>query len=342
MSHTPDPIEVKFVIICMYELEGEHPGEFQYFAEEEGLKETWPLPAGAFDVWANDDGLFGLIVGIGAAKSSASTMAFGLDPRFDLSKAYIMISGICGVNPRYCSLGSVIWGDWCVDGDLVHFIDTREAPESWDTGFYPLGTSAPWAPAERGPKYLFLPDETYALNKNLATWAYEQTKEIDLSDLDTPQMKAYRQRYEGYPEAQRPPFHMVGGNLGKTAYWHGKYTTEWAERWMDYWTQGQGKFVTSTMEDNGTLRGLTQLAKAGKIDWNRVMLLRTASNFTMQAPDGQTALESFRGEGGEGGGGETMFPGYIPSLRALQRAGSKVVHEIISNWDHCRNHTPGS
>ena len=324
----------------MYEPEGEDsPGEFQYFCEAEGLKEAYPLPAGAFSLWTNHKGLLGFVVGVGAAKSSASTMALGLDARFDLSRAYIMIAGLGGVNPRYCSLGSVVWADWCVDGDLAHEIDPREMPEDWDTGLFPLGAFAPWAPAPRGSDHLFLEDEAYALNSDLAHWAFELTRSIDLSDLDTPTMIDYRKRYTGFPEAQRPPFVMVGGNIGVTRYWHGKITSEWAEKWVNHWTGGKGKFVTSTMEDNGTLRALTHLAKAGKINWNRVMLLRTASNFTMQAPDGQTALESIQGDGA---GDEVMFPGYLPSLRSLQRAGSKVIHEIIDDWDRYEQAPPGA
>jgi purine nucleoside permease len=325
-------IPVKFVLITMYELEGEKPGEFQYFREAEELRKTHDLPAGAFDIWTNDKGLLGLIVGIGAAKSSASTMALGLDPRFDLSRAYFMIAGICGVNPRVCSLASVVWADYCVDGDLAHEIDPRETPEDWETGVFPLGSFAPFSPGKRGPKTLFLPDEVYHLNQGLSTWACNLTRRIDLTDLENPEMARYRKRYQGFPEAQRPPFYLKGDNLGMTRYWHGKKTTEWAEKWVAFWTEGKGRFATSTMEDNGTLRALTQLAKAGIIDWNRVMLLRTGSNYTMQAPDGQSALESFRAEG-EGGGGETMFPGYLPSLRSLQRAGSAVIREIIDHWD---------
>ena len=130
---------------------------------------------------------------------------------------------------------------------------------------------------------------------------------------------------------------LKGDNLGTTRYWHGKLATEWAEKWVVYWTEGRGRLVTSTMEDNGTLRALKNLDRAGKIDWSRVLLLRTGSNYTMQAPDGQTALQSFTGEGG---GGERMFPGYIASLRSLQRAGSLVISEIVSRWEKYASSPP--
>src|SRR6202140_1729715 len=40
------------------------------------------------------------------ARAAASIMALGMDPRFDLSKAYWLVAGIAGVNPNEASIGS--------------------------------------------------------------------------------------------------------------------------------------------------------------------------------------------------------------------------------------------
>ena len=56
-------------------------------------------------------------------------------------------------------------------------------------------------------------------------------------------------------------------------------------------------------------------------------MLRTASNFTMQYP-GISADESLRQKvKGKG------YSAYIPSLDAVYRVGSKVVNELVDNWD---------
>ncbi len=47
--------------------------------------------------------------------------------------------------------------------------------------------------------------------------------------------------------------------------------------------QRRGRFVTTAMEDTGTLQSLT-FRKAGRIDYSRVMVLRTVSNFDQQRP----------------------------------------------------------
>ncbi len=330
-------IKVKCVLISMYEFDSDKPGEFQFFRKAERLRKTHEFPLGQNDIWSNDAGLFALTIGIGAAKAAATTMAFGLDPRFDLSQSYFLIAGIAGINPRFGSLASVAWADYCIDGDLAHEIDAREIPEDWSTGIFPLGTFAPYHRRSKEAGDLFHNDEMYGLNRKLSDWAYTTTQQLDLSDLDNPELESYRTRYRGFPEAQRPPFVLKGDNLSATRYWHGKMKNEWAERWVDFWTEGKGKFVTASMEDAGTLRALVQLARTGRVDWKRILLLRSASNFSMQAPERMTPSQSLRGEDGSG---ESLFPGYLASLQSLQRAGSKVINEIIAKWEHFNNSPP--
>jgi purine nucleoside permease len=89
------------------------------------------------------------------------------------------------------------------------------------------------------------------------------------------------------------------------------------------------------MEDTGTLRALTNLTKAGRADVNRALVLRTASNFDLQPPD-LTAAESMAGEK------IGHYSAFIPSLEAAHRVGSKVVHELVKNWDKFETEIPGS
>ena len=57
---------------------------------------------------------------------------------------------------------------------------------------------------------------------------------------------------------------------------------QWANDWVKYHTGGQGNYVTTGMEDTGTLQSLTFLSKAGRVDLNRIMVLRTASDYDQQ------------------------------------------------------------
>jgi purine nucleoside permease len=97
----------------------------------------------------------------------------------------------------------------------------------------------------------------------------------------------------------------------------------------------QGNFVTSAMEDTGTLQSLTWLAKAGRVDVNRVLVLRTASNFD-QPPPGVTAAESLAGTK------IAKYVAYIPALESAWRVGNAVVVELVTNWSKYRDTMPGT
>ena len=92
-----------------------------------------PFPAGYHDLRLNKKtGVLGVLTGVGTARTAATIMALGLDPRFDLTHAYFLVAGIGGIDPQMGSLASAVWSDYIVDGDLAHEIDAREIPEGLD------------------------------------------------------------------------------------------------------------------------------------------------------------------------------------------------------------------
>src|SRR5579859_5138620 len=116
----PKPIRIKVVVVTMFERgedTGDTPGEYQLWVEREHLDQIIPLPSGYHHVRLNKDGVLGILTGVGTAKAAASVMAVGLDPRFDLSKAYWIVAGIGGGDPEDVSLGSAVWADHVIDGD---------------------------------------------------------------------------------------------------------------------------------------------------------------------------------------------------------------------------------
>lgn len=322
---------VKAVVVTMFETDndtGDEPGELQYWVERENLNNIYPLPTAYHNLRSNGQGLMVTLTGIGTAKSATSIMALGTDPRFDLTKAYWLVAGIAGIDPNDASLGSAAWAEWVVDADLSHEIDAREIPSDWQYGYLPLFTQEPntTPTANIG--------EAYQLNSKLAKWAYQLTKDVQLNDSS--EMAAYRATYTNYPNAQKPPFVLMGDNLSGSTFWHGKLLNGWANDWVKLWSKGQGNYVTTAMEDTGTLQALTNLSKAGLVDINRVMVLRTASNYDSQGT-GQTAAESLNHETGE-----TSYSGYLPSLEAAYKVGSTVIHELVDNWNKYEQTVPGA
>jgi purine nucleoside permease len=320
----PQLIPVKVVVVTMFEVgadTGDQPGELQYWVERDHLDRIYPLAAGYHAVRMNKDGELAVLTGQGTAHAAATVMALGLDPRFDLSHAYWIVAGIAGGNPERVSLGSAAWARWVVDGDLGYEIDAREMPQDWSTGYLPLRKSKPFeqpaAPLE---------GQVYELNGKLAEWAYEQTRKIALPDSD--RLKTVRSEFDG-AAAPQSSFVTMGDEVTGSRYWHGKLEDKWANEWMRYFSGGKGEFATTAMEDTGTLQSLRLLANAGRVDFSRVLVLRTVSNYDQQ-PRGMSAADSLaRQRVGN-------YSAYLPALEAAYTVGHAVVNELISHWDKYR------
>ena len=323
-------IEVKVVVVTMFERgadKGDQPGEFQLWVEREQLEQVMPLPGAYHGIRMNGNGVLGMVTGVGTAKASASVMALGLDPRFDLTHAYWLVAGIGGGDPADISLGSVVWADRVLDGDLGYEIDGREIPPSWSTGFVPLRKSEPFEqPVRNG-----LEGELYVLNQRLVRWAFGLTQGMRLADDDT--LRAARARYVGFPNAQKPPFVAEGDTLSASTFWHGELMEAWANQWVKYFTHGRGNYMISAMEDSGTLQALTFLKAAGRVDLNRVLVLRAASNYD-RPPPGVSAAENLKSINAGG------YSAFTQSLEGAELIGDEVVRYLVAHWRACREHIP--
>lgn len=330
-----DIIRPRVVIVSQFEPgadEGDQPGEIQFWVEREKLFRVIPLPAAFHHVRANADGtVIGIVTGGGTARAAATVMALGVDPRFDFSKSYWLINGIAGVDPADASLGSAAWVEWVVDGDLAHEIDPREIPRNWPTGFVPLNQPVPYGQPKKteGAYYNMM----YHLNGSLREWAFQLTRDTPLENFANEKVRKARARYVRHPNARRPAFVLKGDEISASTFWHGALLNRWANDWVSYWTDGQANYVMTAMEDSGSLQSLTFLAKAGRIDWNRIMVLRTASNYD-SPPPGMTAGESLAKENAG------SLSAYLPSLEAAYAVGSQVVHELNTHWDKFESTIP--
>lgn len=330
IANAAEPIKIKVVIVSMFEIgedQGDAPGEFQLWKTRLKLDKKLPLPHSHHDLYLNEErGILGMVTGMGTNKSSSAVMAVGLDPRLDLSKAYWLVAGIAGVDPEDASIGSAAWAKYLVDGDLAHEIDPREMPEAWSTGYFPFKAAHPYdkhKPENKG--------EMFKLNESLVDWAFAKTKDIDLGDDKA--MQARRALYKGYPNAQKPPFVLIGDQIAAMTFWHGKLLNDWANEWTRYWTDGKGEYVTSAMEDTGSYQSVSYLDNSGKADKDRFLVLRTASNFTMP-PAGVTAAQNFINVE------DTGYKGLNAALEAAYKVGSVIVNEIVDHWETYENNVP--
>ena len=294
--------------------------------EREHLSEIVEFPGGVHPLRTNaDHTILGMVSGTTLVNATASMMALGLDSRFDLTHAYILINGIAGVDPNDASIGSAAWSNYVV-GDVAREIDPREAPASWPYGLFPNGATGPRPVTV--PAATWMRSNLYPLNPKLAAWAFQQTRSSALGD--DPAVASFRAEFAGYPNAQRPPFVLMGDTFASDYYWHGAIMTQYANDWVALYTGGKGNFVMTEMEDSGFMNALERLNQMHRVDYDRVMVLRTGSNYSMQRP-GHTAVES-------------VTAPYIGSKLALESAwlcGSTVLHKILSEWDTTSSHIPG-
>jgi purine nucleoside permease len=324
------PIEVRVVVVTMFERgddTGDQPGEFQHWVEREALDQVVTFPQGWRDLRMNKNGVLGLCTGIGTAKAAASVMALGLDPRFDLRRAYWVVAGIAGIDPEDAATGSAVWAEWIVDGDRGHEIDAREIPPGWQTGYIPLRKTTPYELPRREPDE----GEAYHLQPGLVDWAFRLTKDVALDDNAA--MREQRAKYSNHKAAQMPPRVLKGDTLSGGTFWHGRKLSEWANSWVKYHTGGRGNYVTTAMEDTGTMQALTFLDADGRVDKRRVLVLRTGSNFDQQR-DGITAAESLA---------ETKigsYVAYLPAIDAAHRVASVVVRRLVDRWSQYRDRMP--
>lgn len=324
-SAGPDRIPVKIVIVSLFEIgadSGDQAGEFQLWNTRRQLDTVLPFAQSHHPIHMNTDtGVLGIVTGIGTAKATAAVMALGLDPRFDLSRAYWLVAGIAGIDPEDAPLGSAAWANYVVDGDLGHEIDPREIPAAWPSGYFPRGTPSYWGP-QKDPNRNG--GEVFALNRGLVEWAYQQSRTVILPVY--PGLAAANAPYQSFPRAAGPPIILKGDNLAAMTFWHGALLNRWANDWVDYWTGGQGEFVTSAMEDSGVMQALTYLDAIGAADKNRALVLRGASNYTVPPP-GVSAADNLFNEKTHG------YSGLDAALETLYLAGSAVIDTLLADWE---------
>jgi purine nucleoside permease len=309
------PIPIKVVVLTTFEsgaTAAKTSGEFQAWAERWPLTQPLKVPGIEGRVLYSDDGVLGVVTGM-RARARESVAALVLDPRIDVSHAYWLVAGIAGVDPRAGAIGSAAWARWVVDADPNFEMDDREIPKGWTEGLWSLGTLRPGvkgaAPGSSGM--------VWKLNPGLVGWAYGLTRDIALPD--NPQLAAARAGYPSEPAAMAPAKVFLGDDLGTTRFWHGARRTEWARNWVKLWTDGAGVFAMSECEDQGILDVLDIFAREGRVDRARVLVLRTASNYTREA-DGADPVVRFAP-----GGGAAAF-------EAAYRVGAPVVKALLAGW----------
>jgi purine nucleoside permease len=249
------------------------------------------------------------------ANAGASIVAVLGSGQFDFKNTYFIVAGIAGVDPADGTLGSAAWARFVINYGIAYEIDARQMPEGWPYGYTGFGPVPPGVYPTR-----WVGVEVFQLNETLLQRAMQVTGNLDLTVNDNPTAQAYRANYPNAP-ANQPPTVIQCDSTAIDTYWHGSNLSVRANDWTSLLTNGTGNYCMTNEEDSATMNALKRGADAGLLDFNRVAVLRTASNFDQPYP-GQTVWDSLN----------TSSGGFFPSCENAYFVGSTLAHDIINNW----------
>lgn len=300
----PAKIKVKVFIGAMFEIganTGDRAGEFQHWYERYWMN-TQPvkIPGAENPLYCNADGVAGSVLGMGKVRSSSSMMSILLDPRYDFSETYFIISGVAGTPPSKGTIAAVFWGTWLVDYDLGH----RWAPEENTLG------EPTFMPRKGYEQVRLLP-----LNPTLVSWAMKLTADTPLADSDS--AKAYRLRYPDQA-ARRLPFVGTGTHMTGDCFFHGPGLSREAQYITELYKADP--YVVTEMEGTAVAYVIKKM-----VGLDRVMSLRTAVNFDQGNPN-ETTLQHLDPAPGQTPGG------FEVGVINVERVGSRMVDYIVDNW----------
>lgn len=259
-----------------------------------------------------------LVTGTSEINAAGSTLALVLSPAFNLTKTHFLLAGIAGISPEVATIGGVTFAQFAVQVALQHEIDAREKPDNFSTGYIPLGTDSPGS----YPKFIY-GTEVFQLNDALRQRAMAFAKTATLND--SVEAQVYRQLYSttpGYAAGTAPPSVVGCDTATADTWWSGELLGRAFENFTKLATNDSATYCTSQQEDNAVLESLLRGHIARRVDFSRVILMRTGSNFD-RPPLGLAALDN-------------LFPGMqgrAPALRNIYLAGIKVVEGILAGWN---------
>ncbi|EKM52541.1 uncharacterized protein PHACADRAFT_261032 [Phanerochaete carnosa HHB-10118-sp] len=251
--------------------------------------------------------------------NAASTIAALVhSPVFDLTQTYFMIAGIAGISPKLGTLGSVTFARFGVQVALQFEFDAREKPANFSTGYVPQGSFSP----DEFPQELY-GTEVFEVNENLRQLAISMAKTGKL--FDDAQSQQYRANYASNPAfaaGAAPPSVVACDTATSDVFWTGDLLASAFENTTKLFTNGTATYCTTQQEDNGTLEALMRGAITGLVDFSRIIIMRTASDFDRPF-DGESAATNLF----------LMSPGFDISIQNIPAAGVPIVTGIVSKWE---------
>ncbi|KAL2841771.1 purine nucleoside permease [Aspergillus pseudodeflectus] len=260
-----------------------------------------------------------IVTGEGEINAAVTISALLFSNHFNLTRSHFLIAGIAGISPEHGTTGSVTFPRFAVQPALQHEIDIRELPGNFSTGYIPQGSTRPGV----FPKTVY-GTEVFELDARLVDVAAGFARNASLADSDA--ARQYRRNYltadNRYHAATQPPGIVQCDTSTSDVYFAGHILTSTFANTTKALTGGKGVYCTSQQEDNATLEALIRGAKAGLLDFRRIIIMRSGSDFDRPFP-GQTALQGLL---------YSDHGGFEIAVRNLYLAGREVIKGILGSW----------
>jgi len=311
-------IKPKVFIISLFAPEGEtwyHIPEFNVLANNITVIGFSPLFPDAH--CTKDGSICQLTTGEAEINAATTITSLLFSPSFDLTSTYFMIAGVAGVDPKHGTTGSVTFARFAVQVALQYEFDSREKPEKFSTGYVPQGSFAP----DQYPRELY-GTEVFEVNDALRKLAVGFARRAKLNDTKAAQ--AYRKNYATTPAfaaGAAAPSVVECDTATSDVYWSGAFLGKAFEDTTSLFTNGTAVYCTTQQEDNAILEVLLRGAVHGLVDFSRIIIMRTASDFDRPFK-GQSAADNLFADPG----------GFKPSILNLYLAGVEVINGILSGW----------
>lgn len=249
--------------------------------------------------------------------AAATISAVTLSDKFDLTETYFMIAGIAGVSPKYSTLGGVALSRYAVQVALQYEFDAREMPENFTTGYWGFDTYLPNTfPGE------WYGSEVFEVNDDLRQLAYGYASKANLTD--NAESIAYRAKYATeYTAAAEPPSVVLCDTATSDVYYSGNLLADAFDNTTTLWTNGTGEYCMTAQEDNATLEVMVRAAIEGLVDFARIIVMRTASDFD-RPPPGVSAYDHLliNDQGG-----------FEIAIDNIYYAGVEIVKGVLGEWN---------
>ena len=253
-----------------------------------------------------------------------------------------MIAGIAGVNPEVASICSVTFARFAVQVALQYefsqfevshsaLVSTYEwpaavpcaeylqIPDNFTSGYIPQGSHSP----QEYPQSIY-GTEVFEFNQRLQHMAAGMARTATLRD--STDARAYRANYAASSAfaagAAGPAVYecdvatsdvYYSGDILSTAF--GNYTT--------LVTNGSAVYCTTAQEDNASAEALLRAAKNKLVDFSRIIVMRTASDFDRPYPGEAATTNLWWADQGA----------FEPAVENIYHAGIKVVTGILTHWN---------